>query len=166
MNNMKIFIGADHAGYELKEILKTYLSGLGMGYEVEDKGASSFNADDDYPDFIKLVAEAVGSNKESFGIILGGSGQGEAMYANRVAGVRAAVFYGASPAAGAVDIKGKASNDPFEIVKLSRAHNDANILSIGARFVSPDEAKFAVELFLNTKFSGEERHQRRINKLA
>lgn len=159
----KIYIGADHAGFELKEKLKTYL-GL-LGYDVEDKGAFAYGADDDYPDFITPVAQAVAQDKDSFGIILGGSGQGEMMCANRVPGVRAAVFYGQVLPDGVVDINGKKSVDPFEIVKLAREHNNANILSLGARFVSEDEAKFAVELFLSTKFSGDERHVRRINKI-
>lgn len=166
---MKIFIGADHAGYELKEKLKTYLSELGLGYEVEDMGAFAYDPEDDYPDFVKAVAEAVAEGpelQERRGIILGGSGQGEAMCANRVPGVRAAVFYAEALPAAEVDIKGVKSNDPFEIVKLARLHNDANILSLGVRFLSLDQIKFAVELFLRTDFSGEERHIRRINKLG
>jgi ribose 5-phosphate isomerase B len=163
---MKIFIGADHAGYELKETLKKYLSELELGYEVIDKGAFKYDADDDFPDFIRPVAEATAADVESFGIILGGSGQGEAMCANRVAGARATVFYGEAVAREAIDIKGVMSSDPYEIVKVAREHNDANILSISARFVSPDQAKFAAELFLSTKFSGEERHIRRIKKLG
>ncbi len=163
---MKIFIGTDHAGFELKEKLKVYLTELGLGYEVVDKGAFSFNKDDDYPDFIKPVAEAVAGQKGSFGIILGGSGQGEAMSANRASGVRAAVFYGEAVAEGAVDADGKKSNDSYEIVKLARMHNDANILSLSSRFLSEDQAKFATEIFLKTKFSGDERHIRRIKKLG
>lgn len=151
---MKIYIGADHAGYELKEKIKAYLSGLGLGYEVVDKGAFSLDPNDDYPDFIRPVAEAVSEsplldNEESFGIIFGGSGEGEAMDANRIEGVRACEYYGGN----------------FDIVKTSREHNNANVLSLGARFMTEDEAKFAVELFLNTKFSGDERHIRRIEKL-
>ena len=162
---MKIYIGTDHSGYELKEKLKKYLEGLGMGYEVEDKGAFKYDADDDYPDFIRPVAEAVAKDKGSFGIIMGGSGQGEAMSANRIKGARAAVFYGEAVAEGAVDVKGGKSSDPFEIVKLARVHNNANILSLSARFLSEDQIKFAIELFLSTKFAGEERHTRRIKKL-
>ncbi|MCX6757281.1 MAG: RpiB/LacA/LacB family sugar-phosphate isomerase [Candidatus Nomurabacteria bacterium] len=146
---MKIYIGSDHAGYELKEKLKEYLSGLGLDYEVIDKGAFSLNKDDDYPDFIRPVAEAVAKEKGSFGIILGGSGEGEAMDANRIDGVRACEYYGSN----------------LDIVKVCREHNDANIISIGVRFATEDEIKFAIELFLNTKFSGDERHIRRIEKL-
>ena len=162
---MKIYIGSDHTGFELKEKLKKYLSDLDLGYEIEDKGAFKYNADDDYPDFIKPVAEAVAGDVESKGIILGGSGQGEAMCANKIKGIRAAVFYGQKEAISAVDITGNKSSDPFEIVQLAREHNNANILSIATRFVEEDEAKFACQLFLRTKFSGDERHIRRINKI-
>jgi ribose 5-phosphate isomerase B len=149
---MKIFIGTDHAGYEMKEELKKYLSDL--GHEVIDKGAHEYNPDDDYPDFVALVAEGVAessqeSKTEVRGIVLGGSGQGEAIEANRLLGVRATVFYGG----------------PMEIVFLGREHNDANVLSLGARFLSLDEAKEAVKIFLETPFSGDERHIRRIVKL-
>lgn len=161
---MKIFIGADHAGYELKEKLKAYLPELGLGYEVVDKGALTLDKDDDYPDFISEVAKSVAGEEGTFGVVIGGSGQGEAMCANRVQGVRAAVFYGEMLPQGSVDVEGDKSNDPYEIVKLEREHNDANVLSLGARFITEDQAKFAVELFLSTKFSGEERHKRRIGK--
>lgn len=144
---MKIYIGTDHAGFELKENLVPFLREL--GHEVEDMGARSLEALDDYPDYIRPVAEAVVGNHGSRGIILGGSGQGEAMCANRVKGARAAVYYG-----GTVDI-----------VVLSREHNNANILSIGARFVEMDEAKEVVRVWLETPFSGEEKHVRRIRKI-
>ena len=114
---MKIHLATDHAGLELKEKVKLYL--LNLDYEVIDHGAYEYDALDDYPDFIFPCANAVSNDPESKGIILGGSGQGEAMAANRVKGVRAAVFY----------------NGPDEIIKLSRQHNNANILSLGARFV-------------------------------
>ena len=118
---MKIHLATDHAGLELKEKVKLYLSDL--NYEVIDHGAYEYDALDDYPDFIFPCANAVSNDPESKGIILGGSGQGEAMAANRVKGVRAAVFY----------------NGPDEIIKLSRQHNNANILSLGARFMSEEE---------------------------
>lgn len=158
----KIYLGSDHVGYEFKNTLASYLKGL--GYEIEDRGAFNYMADDDYPDFIKQVAESVASDSGSFGIIMGGSGQGEAMCANRTKGVRSIVFYGPKEPITNIDISGEKSIDPFEIIKLGRMHNDANILSLGLRFTTEDEAKFAVELFLNTKFSGDERHIRRINK--
>ena len=144
---MKIYIGTDHAGFELKEALVSYLHGI--GHLVQDMGAYSFDALDDYTDFIHPVALAVANEIGSRGIILGGSGQGEAMCANRVKGVRAAVYYG-----GAVDI-----------VVLSREHNNANILSLGARFVDEDEAKEVVRVWLATPFSTDEKHTRRIAKL-
>lgn len=162
---MKIYIGGDHAGYEMKEMLKVYLPGLGLGYEVVDKGPFEYHGDDDYPDFVHLVAEAVAGDESSVGIILGGSGQGEAMCANRVSGVRAAVFYGQILPKGEVNIQGIKSADSFEIIKLARMHNHANVLSLGSRFISEDEAKFATELFLSTPWDHEERNTRRVKKL-
>ena len=144
---MKIFLGADHAGFALKEQIKRWLAA--QGYDVEDKGAFSSDPADDYPDFVAPVAKAVAENpKERRGIVLGGSGQGEAIVANRFPGVGAAVYYGG----------------PAKIVSLSREHNDANILALGARFVSEEEAIVAVERWLATPFSGDERHVRRIKK--
>ena len=143
---MKIYIGSDHAGFELKEELKSYLTNL--GHEIDDKGAFSYDPTDDYPDFVRQVAEFVAEDIGSFGIVIGGSGQGEAMVAHRVVGVRCIEYYGGT----------------IEIVKLGREHNDANIISLGARFVSVDDAKIAVKTFLETSFSNEERHFRRINK--
>lgn len=143
---MKIHLATDHAGLELKEKVKLYLSDL--NYEVIDHGAYEYDALDDYPDFIFPCANAVSNDPESKGIILGGSGQGEAMAANRVKGVRAAVFY----------------NGPDEIIKLSRQHNNANILSLGARFMSEEEMYKVIEEWLATDFESG-RHQRRIEKL-
>ena len=143
---MKIHLATDHAGLELKEKVKLYLTDL--NYEVIDHGAYEYDALDDYPDFIFPCANAVSNDSESKGIILGGSGQGEAMAANRVKGVRAAVFY----------------NGPDEIIKLSRQHNNANILSLGARFMSEEEMYKIIEVWLSTDFESG-RHQRRIEKL-
>lgn len=161
---MKIFIASDHAGFEMKNQIKNYLMGLGLGYEVFDMGALIEDKNDDYPDYVMPLAESVAQDKDSVGIILGGSGQGEAMCANKVKGIRAGVFYGQMEPKSGVDVKEVESNDSFEIVKLMREHNDANILSLGARFITADEAKFACELFLNAKLSGDERHIRRISK--
>lgn len=144
---MKIYICTDHAGFELKQALVLYLKEI--GFDVEDFGAYEYEKKDDYPDFVKLVAEAVSKDIESRGIILGGSGQGEAIVANRFTDVRAAVYYGGTT----------------EIIELSREHNDSNILSLGARFIDEVEAKDAVKLWLETPFSDEERHKRRINKI-
>lgn len=144
---MTIYLGADHAGFELKEEIKKYLADLGM--EAEDVGAHHLDPEDDYPDFILPAAKKVAEDPENNkGIIFGGSGQGEALVANKVKGVRAAVYYGG----------------PLDIVKLSRKHNNANILSLGARFLAPEQAKEAVKVWLETSFDGE-RHARRIEKI-
>ncbi len=143
---MKIHIATDHAGLDLKNIIRDYL--IEKGHDVTDHGAHEYDALDDYPDFIFPCAKAVAVDTESKGIILGGSGQGEAMAANRVKGVRAAVFY----------------NGPKDIVKLSREHNNANILSLGARFMSEDEICDIIDFWLKEPFEGG-RHQRRIEKL-
>ncbi|MDO8555056.1 MAG: RpiB/LacA/LacB family sugar-phosphate isomerase [bacterium] len=145
---MQVYIASDHAGFKLKEKIKNELGKL--GFEVKDFGPFSYDKDDDYPDFVRPVAEAVASDSEnSRGIILGASGQGEAILANRFKNVRAVVFFG----------------DNLEIIKLSREHNNANVLSLGAHFLSEEEAKVAVKLWLETPFSGEERHIRRIRKI-
>jgi len=125
-----LYLASDHAGFELKEVLKKYL--LEIGFDVKDMGNFVYDENDDYPDWI----------------VLGGSGQGEAIVANRVPGIRAAVLY----------------NYNEDIIKLSREHNDANILSLGARFISEEDAKKAVKAWIETEFSREERHQRRIEK--
>ena len=143
---MKIYIAADHAGFSLKSYLKKQL--LADGYDIEDCGAFDFDPLDDYPDFIIPAAEKVANQPNSKGIIIGGSGQGEAMAANRIQGVRAAVYY----------------DGPIEIVKLSRLHNNANILSLGARFLSVERATEILNIWLAEKFEGE-RHENRINKL-
>ena len=160
---MKIYIGADHAGYELKEKLTEYL--INLNYEVADKGAFSFNPADDYPDFVRPVALAVAEEKDAMGIVIGGSGFGEAICANRVKGARALVFYGPMLPTKDVDITGRKSTDPYEIIKLARIHNDANVLSLGVRFIDDEEIKKAITIFLETKFGGDERHIRRIKKL-
>lgn len=150
---MKIYVGTDHAGFELKEVVVEYLRN--EGYEVIDKGAYQDVRGDDYPDFIAPVAEAVSSHPNSNkGIVFGGSGQGEAMTANRFSNVRATVYYGAP-----------AKKDTDDIIALSREHNNANILSIGARFVDDKEAIEAIDKWLETKFPGEVRHKRRITKI-
>ncbi|OHB17315.1 MAG: ribose 5-phosphate isomerase B [Parcubacteria group bacterium RIFCSPHIGHO2_01_FULL_45_26] len=142
-----IYLGADHAGFELKEEIKKYL--VEQGKEVEDLGAFELNQEDDYPDFVVPVAKKVAENPEqNRGIVLGGSGQGEAIAVNRFKGVRAAVYYGG----------------PFDIVKLSRQHNNANVLSLGARFLTKEQAIEVVDLWLETSFEAGH-HTRRIEKL-
>lgn len=141
-----IYIGTDHAGFEYKEAIKKMLKG--EGYEVVDKGALTFEKLDDYPDFIYPVAEAVAEDPENrVGIVLGGSGQGEAIVANKVKGIRAAIGF-----------------SEF-VVKAAREHNDSNILSLGERTITKEEALQFVLLFLNTPFSGDERHIHRIEKI-
>ncbi len=143
----KLFFASDHAGFELKSILIEYVKSL--GYESIDKGDFSPEPKDDYPDFISLAAREVSSDPSSKAIVIGGSGQGEAIVANRFPNVRAAVWYGGS----------------LDIIKLSREHNDANVLSLGARFVSVEEAKVAINLWLETSFSDEARHLKRIQEI-
>ena len=144
---MKIYFGSDHAGFDLKSTLIEHVRTL--GHEVEDLGPYEYTDGDDYPDYIIPVAKSVAEDPESLGIVIGGSGQGEAMAANKVEGIRAAVYYGGS----------------FDIPHLAREHNNANILSIGARFIVEDEAHQAVEIFHKTPFSEDERHVRRLSKL-
>lgn len=150
--SIHIHLGTDHAGFELKEKVKTWLSD--EGYGVIDHGAYAYDETDDYPHYIapvaKAVSEAVLSGELSVrGVIFGGSGQGEAMAANRFPRVRAALYYGSHP----------------RIVSLSREHNNANILSLGARFISFREARGVVTRWLSTDFSQEERHSRRIGEV-
>ncbi len=161
---MKVYLATDHAGFELKEQVKKYLQGL--GYEVEDCGAFSLDKEDDYPDFIAKAAEAVSNDQSSRAVIFGGSGQGEAIVANKFPGVRAALFYGPRLPVGATDVSGNKSNDPYEMLKLTREHNNTNVLSIGVRFVTEEEALHAIKLWLESPYSGGERHQRRIDKIS
>lgn len=151
---MKIYIGTDHAGLAQKEKIIAFLKE--SGYEVVDQGAHEYDENDDYPDFVIPVAREVSRNPQGVkGLILGGSGQGEAIVANRFPHVRAVVFYGH-----AHSITNNVSN-----LELSRQHNDSNILAIGSRFVSDDQALEAVQQWLDTPFSNGERHKRRINKI-
>ena len=157
---MKIIIGSDHAGFGHKEKLKEFLQTL--GHEVEDKGAFEYNEEDDYPDFIIPVARKVSQHPNDLkGIIIGGSGQGEAMTANKFSQVRAAIFYG--PAT--YIVKEETNSETNSIVKLSREHNNANILSIGARFVTEDQMIGAAKEWLETAFTKIPRHERRIDKM-
>lgn len=162
---MKVYFGADHAGFELKERLKKFVSSL--GYEAIDCGNDHLDMDDNYPDYIIPTAQAVAkaNSKDVVGIIIGGSGQGEAMAANRVPGIRATVFYGPHLATRAVDHTGRKSTDPYEIVNLSRSHNAANMLAIGVRFVSDEEAETAVKQWLESDPEVKERYMRRINQV-
>jgi len=154
---MKVYFASDHAGFALKEKLIPFV--MELGYQTEDCGAYSYEEGDDFPGFIGKAAQAVAHDpSQAKAIVLGGSGQGEAIVANRFPHVRAVVFNGQylPPEEG--------REVPNEIV-LSREHNDANVLSLGARFLSDDEAMEAVKLWLSTPFSQDERHVRRIRQI-
>jgi ribose 5-phosphate isomerase B len=146
---MKIYIAADHAGFELKEKIKKYLEDL--KYEVKDFGAFKFEPEDDYPDFIVPAIEALTKDPEGRGIILGGSGQGEAMIANRFKEIRAVVC--------------DDNNDLAVKVKVWREHTNSNVLSIGSRYINEENALSAVKMWLETPFTAEPRHLRRLEKI-
>jgi ribose 5-phosphate isomerase B len=160
---MRIALATDHAGFEQLKSLQVFIESL--GHECWNFGPQEFKPQDDYPDFIRPAAEKVSSGECERGLILGGSGQGEAIAANRFRAVRCAVFYGPVFPLRIVDAEGHESRDPYEIIRLSRKHNDSNMLSLAARFVTLEDMKQAVKLWLETDFSGEERHKRRINKI-
>ena len=152
---MKIFIGTDHAGYGLKEKLVPFL--IGHGYEVVDKGAFEYDENDDYPDFIIPVAREVSKDPEnSKGIVLGATGEGEAIAANKFPHVRAVVYYGTGRCV--VD-------DEADVIVRSREHNNANVLSLAARYLTEEDMLTSVELWLKTSYSGDERHIRRLAKI-
>jgi ribose 5-phosphate isomerase B len=158
----KILIASDHAGFALKDVLMERIRGL--GHDVEDMGPFTYNQDDDYPDYLTPLAKRIAESPEMRAVVIGGSGQGEAMCVNRVSGVRSCVFYGPMRVTSSLDIEGDRSEDGYDIVRLPRLHNDANILSLGARFLSEEEANEAVRIFLETPFSGTTRHTRRLTK--
>lgn len=143
---MKIHLGCDHAGFEVKEKLVSYLKE--KNHEVIDHGAHIYDAQDDYPLFCFLAAQNTAKDKTSLGIVLGGSGNGEQIAANKIKGVRAALAWSA------------------ETAKLAREHNNANVIGIGARMHSFEEVTKIVDAFINTSFSNDERHIRRINQLS
>lgn len=149
---MKVIFAADHAGFDLKESLKSFVSEE-LQYEVEDFGAHALTPGDDYPLIIRAAMEKMThelqERPDMKAIICGKSGQGEEIAANRIKGIRAVMYHGGVP----------------EVLTLSREHNDANVLSLGSAFVSAEEGKEAVRLWLSTLFSGEERHVRRIAQL-
>lgn len=159
---MKIYIATDHAGFGLKQQLVAFLR-EDLQADVHDCGAYALSEEDDYPDFIAEATRKLSidtqSGIESRAIVLGGSGQGEAMVANRYAGVRCALYYGDR------GTQQDVSGNIIDIIASARIHNDANALSLGARFISLEEAKSAVKRFLETPFSGDERHLRRIAKI-
>lgn len=142
---MKVYLAADHAGFELKEDIKKYL--LEQSFEVEDFGAYTFTPGDDYPDFIAKVGEAIQNTPEAFGIIFGKSGAGEEIVANKFKNVRAVVGFST------------------ENVRLARIDNNANVLSLGSQFETLEKAKELVDIFLKTPFSNDPRHVRRIEEI-
>lgn len=143
---MRIHIAADHAGYELKAHLVEHLRAA--GHDVTDHGAHEYDPEDDYPGVCFSAAEAVVADPGSLGVVIGGSGNGEQIAANKVTGVRAALAWNTTTA------------------RLGRAHNDANVVAVGGRQHSVDEAVEIVDAFLAEPFSGDVRHQRRIDQLA
>ena len=143
---MRIHIGSDHAGLELKATLINHLTS--RGHDVTDHGPFEFDALDDYPVFCIPTAQAVAADPESLGIVLGGSGNGEQMAANKVRGIRAALVWS------------------IEIAKLAREHNNANVISIGGRMHSPEFCKELIDTFITTPFSYDERHMRRIGLIT
>ncbi len=143
---MRVYLGSDHAGYEFKNHLVEWLKA--EGHEPVDCGPHIFDAEDDYPTFCLRAAERTAADDGSLGIVIGGSGNGEAIAANKVKGVRAALAWSEQTAT------------------LAREHNNANVISVGARMHTQEEATRFVELFLATPFSGDKRHIRRIDMLA
>lgn len=142
---MKIYLATDHAGFNLKEEIKKYLTEKQI--EFEDEGAHEFDQNDDYPDLIAKASEKVSNDSNSFGIIFGKSGAGEAIVANKFKNIRAVIGFSEKN------------------VELAREHNDANILSLGSDFLNLEDAKKLIDVFLNTTFSMDERHKRRLDKI-
>jgi len=143
---MRIHIGCDHAGFDFKEHLAAHLAA--RGHDVVDHGAAAYDAEDDYPQFCLAAAAAVAAEPGSLGVVIGGSGNGEQIAANKVPGVRAALAWSTQTA------------------RLAREHNDANVVGIGARMHDADTATKIVEMFLATQYTGAERHTRRIEQIA
>jgi len=143
---MRIHVATDHAGFDLKEHLVAHLRSA--GHDVTDHGAHEFDANDDYPSFCISAAQAVRDDAGSLGVVIGGSGNGEQLAANRVSGIRAALAWS------------------VETAQLARQHNDAQVVSVGARMHSVEEATAIVDAFVATPFSGDARHQRRIDQMT
>ena len=143
---MRLHIGSDHAGLELKNELLNHL--VNNGHDVTDHGPYEYDALDDYPDFCIPAAQAVAKDAASLGIVIGGSGNGEQIAANKVEGIRAVLAWS------------------IETAKLGKEHNNANVVAIGGRMHSIAECKAIIDAFIATPFSNDERHIRRINKIA
>lgn len=143
---VRVYLGSDHAGFELKSVLAGWLAGT--GHEAVDCGPASYDADDDYPPYVMRAAASVAADPGSLGVVLGGSGNGEQIAANKVPGIRAALVWST------------------EIARLARLHNDANVISLGARMHSAQEAIAFLRVFVETEFSGEARHVRRLAMIS
>jgi len=143
---MRLHIGSDHAGLELKNELLAHL--VNNGHDVTDHGPYEYDALDDYPDFCIPAAQAVAKDATSLGIVIGGSGNGEQIAANKVKGIRAVLAWS------------------LETAKLGKEHNNANVVSAGGRMHSIEDCKAIIDAFIATPFSNDERHIRRINKIA
>ncbi len=143
---MRVYLGSDHAGFELKTRLIDWLAGA--GHEPVDCGPEAYTQDDDYPPYVMRAAHGVAGDPGSLGIVIGGSGNGEQIAANKIPGIRAALAW------------------TDETAQLARQHNDANVLSLGARMYTADEAIGFARVFVSTPFSGEARHARRLAMIA
>jgi ribose 5-phosphate isomerase B len=143
---MRLHIGSDHAGLELKNELLAHL--VNNGHDVTDHGPYEYDALDDYPDFCIPAAQAVAKDPTSLGVVIGGSGNGEQISANKVKGIRAVLAWS------------------IETAKLGKEHNNANVVSVGGRMHSIDQCKEIIDAFIATPFSNDERHIRRINKMS
>lgn len=143
---MKVYIASDHGGYKYKEELKEYIRD--KGFEVEDMGTHELDLNDDYPDFVIPLALRVAQGKQDLGIVIGRSGNGEQIAANKVKGIRAALCL------------------TEVMARKARDHNDANVLSLGADYIDLETAKKVVDKFLETPFSEAERHKRRLEKIS
>ena len=143
---MRVYLGSDHAGFELKSVLVSWLKSA--GHEAVDCGPATYQGQDDYPPFVMRAAASVIADPGSLGIVIGGSGNGEQIAANKIAGIRAALAWSEDTA------------------RLARLHNDANVLSLGARMHPVEDAIAFTKVFLETPFSGEARHQRRIDLIS
>lgn len=156
---MKVYFAADHAGFELKNVLLEYVRSV--GHSAEDCGAHLYDPEDDYPAIIQVAAKKlmddVHQDRDNRAIVIGGSGQGEAMVMNRFKRVRCALYYGP-----AHDVQKDAEGKELDMIQSVRIHNDANALSLGARFLSVEEAKGAVKKWLDTPFVTQTRHERRV----
>jgi ribose 5-phosphate isomerase B len=143
---VRVYLGSDHAGFELKSVLANWLTSA--GYEVSDCGPASYHEGDDYPPYVMRAAAATAADPDSIAIVIGGSGNGEQIAANKIAGIRAALVWSE------------------ETARLARLHNDANVLSLGARMHPAEDAITFTQVFLATPFSGELRHVRRLEMIA